>query len=208
MRFIRYPIRLYGDPALRTTARAVADLGAPLAVPGFAPARLPDLARQMLDTMYEAGGVGLAAPQLGLPARLFVAAEYDDDEREGRPLRSRVLREFVMVNPELEVLDARLEARYEDGCLSIPGIYEAGVPRARAVRLRYHDEHGQPQVTEADDYLARVFQHEYEHLDGKLFLDRLPPPVVDRHRVYLAQLQRQARAYLKQLKQFERQAVD
>lgn len=195
----RYPIRLYGDPILRRQAASVRDLTIPLAVPGFAAVGLPELARNLLETMYDAHGVGLAAPQVGLPVRVFVAAEYDDDENEGAvPLKSRVLREFVMVNPTLEVLDARQEARYDDGCLSIPGVYEPGVMRERAVRVRYRDEHGDAQVIEADDYLARVLQHEYEHLDGKIYLDRLPLAVKHKHRAYLASLQRQARAYLKQ----------
>ncbi len=194
-----YPIRLYGDPVLRRKAARIPDLHAHFTVPGFAPVTLPELARDLLESMYTARGVGLAAPQVGLPIRLFVAAEYDDDLPEGTPLKARVLREYVMVNPELEVLDARLEARHDDGCLSIPGVYEPGVLRERAVRLRYLDEHGAPHVTEVDGYLARVFQHEHEHLDGRLFLDRLPPAVTDRHRAYLASLQREARAYLKRL---------
>ena len=194
-----YPIRLYGDPILRRKAARIPDLGVTFTVPGHAPTTLSGLARTMLDSMYDAHGVGLAAPQVGLPIRLFVAAEYADDLPEGTSLRARVLREFVVMNPELEVLDARLEARYDDGCLSIPGVLEPGVMRERAVRLRYTDEHGQPQLIEADDYLARVLQHEYEHLNGKLFLDRLPAAVTDRHRSYLASLQRQAKAYLKGL---------
>lgn len=150
--------------------------------------------------MYEAHGVGLAAPQVGLSLRLFVAAEYDDDEKEGaKSLKSRVLREFVMVNPELEILDPQLEARYDDGCLSIPGVYEPGVLRERALRIRYHDEHGEQHMIEADDCLARVFHHEYEHLNGKLYLDRLPLSVKRKHRTYLASLQRQAKTYLRKL---------
>ncbi len=197
----RYPIRLYGDPILRRQAASVRDLTTTFMVPGFAAVGLPELARNLLETMYDAHGVGLAAPQVGLPVRVFVAAEYDDDESEGAgPPRSRVLREFVMVNPTLEVLDARQEARYDDGCLSIPGVYEPGVLRERTVRVRYQDEHGDAQVIEADDYLARVLQHEYEHLDGKLYLDRLPLAVKHKHRASLASLQRQAKACLKQIR--------
>ena len=200
MALTRYPIRLYGDPILRRRSAPVRDLRAEFTVPGFGAVSLPQLTRNMLETMYEAHGVGLAAPQVGLPLRLFVAAEYADDENEGAtPLKSRVLREFVMINPVLEILDPRKEARYEDGCLSIPGVYEPGVLRERALRIRYYDEHNQQHAIEADDYLARVFQHEYEHLDGKLYLDRLPPSVKQRHRVYLASLQRQAKTYVKQL---------
>lgn len=200
MAFVSYPIRLYGDPILRRPAAPVQNLDAKFAVPGFEGVSLPQLTRTMLETMYEAHGVGLAAPQVGFSLRLFVAAEYDDDEKEGaESLKSRILREFVMVNPELEILDPRLEARYDDGCLSIPGVYEPGVLRERALRLRYHDEHGEQHAIEADDYLARVFHHEYEHLDGKLYLDRLPQSVKQKHRTYLAALQRQAKTYLRKL---------
>jgi peptide deformylase len=118
--------------------------------------------------------------------------------KENRP-KAGCCASFVMVNPVLEIIDHHQEARYEDGCLSIPGVYEPGVLRERAVRVRYRDEYGKPHTLEADDYLARVFQHEYEHLDGKLYLDRLPKGVKDKHRVYLASLQRQAKAYLKGL---------
>lgn len=197
----RYPIRLYGDPVLRRRAAPIRDIAATFTVPRFNAVDLPRLARNMLETMYEAHGVGLAAPQIGLPLRMFVAAEYRDDEKEGvqSSLKSRVVREFVVVNPTLEILDSQQEARYEDGCLSIPGVYEAGVMRERALRVRYGDEYGSPHVIEADAYLARVLQHEYEHLDGKLYLDRLPSSVKHNHRTYLASLQREAKAYLKTL---------
>ncbi|WP_027482240.1 peptide deformylase [Deinococcus pimensis] len=198
-----YPIRLYGDPVLRAKARPVTDVTAPVTVPGFAPAPLSEVARIMLETMYDARGVGLAAPQVGLPLRMFVAAEYEDDEEENegqeRPLKSRVLRELVMINPVLEVINRRKDNSYQEGCLSIPGIYEEGVPRDRAVRVRYTDLDGRERVEEAEDYLARVFQHENDHLDGKLFLDRLPPRVMDEYRADLARMQREARAYLKRL---------
>ena len=196
-----YPIRLYGDPVLRARARPVADLGAPVKVPGFAPRPLQQLARDLLETMYEARGVGLAAPQVGLPLRLFVAAEYEDDEDEGpeRPLRSRVLREIIAINPVLEVTDRRKDTSYEEGCLSIPRIYEKGVPRARAVRLRYTDLDGVERIEEVDDYLARVFQHEHDHLSGTLFLDYLPDSVTETHRKALGEMQREAKSYLKAL---------
>lgn len=198
-----YPIRLYGDPVLRLKARPIQDVTATLQVPGFAPARLADVARNMLETMYEARGVGLAAPQVGLPVRVFVAAEYADDEEENegkeRPLRSTVVREFVMINPRLEVINKRKDTSYEEGCLSIPGIYEEGVARDRAVRVHYVDLNGQERTLEAEDYLARVFQHEADHLDGRFFLDRLPPAVTDAHRKELAAMQRRAKAFLRDL---------
>ncbi len=197
-----YPIRLYGDPILRRKARAVS-LTDPLQLPGFAPQSLQEVANTMLETMYEAYGVGLAAPQVGLGVRMFVAAEYSDDEEENEgketPLKSRVLREFVMLNPKLSVIDKKKDKSETEGCLSIPDIYEEGVPRARAVRVEYTDLDGQPQVIEAEDYLARVFQHEYDHLEGKLFLDHLPPSVMNEHRAALLGMQRQARLNLERL---------
>ncbi|MFC4452220.1 peptide deformylase [Deinococcus sonorensis] len=198
-----YPIRLYGDPVLRRKARPIQDVQAPVQVPGFAPAPLKRVADRMLETMFEARGVGLAAPQIGLSARMFVAVEYEDDEDEGdeAPLKSRVLRSYVMLNPTLSVLNKRQDDHYQEGCLSIPGIYEEGVKRRRAVRVDYTDLDGQPRSIEAEDYLARVFQHEIDHLDGVFFLDHLPAAVTDEHRKALGQMQRHARAYLRELEQ-------
>lgn len=192
------PIRLYGDPILRAKARAVTDFGVRFETEA-GELSLPELAQAMLDTMYEARGVGLAAPQIGVGARVFVAAEYEDDEDEGddTPPRSRVLRELVLVNPVLEPLSPRKVTDAEEGCLSIPGIYEEGVPRFAQVRLRYQTLEGGEATIEAEDYLARVFQHEQDHLDGRLFLDHLPPAVAESHRRELGAMQRRARQRLK-----------
>ena len=105
----RYPIRLYGDPVLRRRAAPIRNITATFTVPGYNGVDLPRLARNMLETMYEAHGVGLAAPQIGLPLRMFVAAEYSEDKKEGAKslLKSRVMREFVMVNPTFEILVSR-----------------------------------------------------------------------------------------------------
>lgn len=200
-----YPIRLYGDPVLRRKARAVQSTDL-LTVPGFSPQSVRDVANTMLETMFEARGVGLAAPQVGLPVRMFVAVEYEDDEEEGQeaPLKSRVLREFVMLNPVLTVTDKKKDRSYQEGCLSIPGIYEEGVTRARAVQVRYTDLDGQECTLEVGDYLARVFQHEVDHLDGVFFLDRLPPEVTEDHRKELAAMQRQAKTFLQDLAEAEK----
>ncbi len=192
------PIRLYGDPVLRQKARPVKDFS-----------DIPKLAQNMLETMFDAHGVGIAAPQIGRPIRMFVAVEFSDDEPEGEEAeeseepRSRVLNEFVVVNPILEVIQ-RGPVEGLEGCLSIPGIYEEGVPRAQAVRLRYQNERGEQKVLEAEDYLARVFQHEFDHLEGKLFLDYLPREVVNVHRDDLTEMQRKAKAFLKEEKDREK----
>ncbi|WP_199188390.1 peptide deformylase [Deinococcus arcticus] len=197
-----YPLRLYGDPVLRRKAKPLQHTDR-LTVPGFSPQTVRQVADTMLETMFEARGVGLAAPQIGLPVRLFVAVEYEDDEEEGgdEPLKSRVLREYVMLNPVLRVTDKKKDRSYQEGCLSIPGIYEEGVARARAVQVSYTDLDGVARVLEADDYLARVFQHETDHLDGVLFLDRLPAEVTEDYRKELLALQQKSKAFLNRLAQ-------
>jgi peptide deformylase len=188
------PIRLYGDPVLRTKARTVTDFS-----------DIPRLAEDLLETMYEAKGVGLAAPQVGQGVRVFVAAEYSDEEQEGEdePLKSRVLNEYVMVNPVLEVLDATLVEGVE-GCLSIPQIYIDGVPRVRALRVTYQNERGETHSREFEDFNARVMQHEFDHLESRLFIDLLPPEIVETHRADLVQMQRDAKAFLKEQRELER----
>jgi peptide deformylase len=188
------PIRLYGDPVLRSKARTVTDFSS-----------IPKLAEDMLETMYEAKGVGLAAPQVGQGIRMFVAAEYSDEEQEGEEseLKSRVLNEYVMVNPTLEVLDATLVEGVE-GCLSIPQIYIDGVPRVRALRINFQNERGEAKSLEFEDFNARVMQHEFDHLESRLFIDLLPPEVMLEHREALVGMQRDAKAFLKELRESEK----
>lgn len=193
MRVVILPIRLYGDPVLRTKARPVTDF-----------TDIPKLAQDMLETMYEARGVGLAAPQVGLSKQVFVWAEYEDEEQEGEEEpRSRVLAEHVVVNPVLEVADATSVTGVE-GCLSIPQIYIDGVPRAKAVRLKFQNEHGEHKTVELEDFNARVVQHETDHLNAKLFLDLLPPETVNEHRADLVKMQLEAKQFLKELKKGKR----
>ena len=196
-----YPIRLYGDPVLRRKARAIARVGGPVTVPGFAPQTLQQVSDQMMETMFEARGVGLAAPQIGLGLRMFVVAEYEDDEDEGseKSLRSRVLNTYTIINPVLKPVGKLRDDHYQEGCLSIPGIFEEGVKRSRTVRVDYTDLQGDTRSIEAEDYLARIFQHENDHLDGVFFLDRLPPEVTEEYRKELLSMQRQSREFLKTL---------
>ncbi|MBI4372018.1 MAG: peptide deformylase [Elusimicrobia bacterium] len=123
--------------------------------------RLPALLRDLWATMEAARGVGLAAPQVGLSLRLAVV----DVRPEGRSRR------LVLVNPEL--VWAEGEQREEEGCLSLPGVY-APLARAARVRARALDERGRPFELAAEGLLARALQHEIDHLDGKLYVDRLP----------------------------------
>lgn len=190
------PIRLYGDPVLKKKALPVQEF-----------ADLPQLAENLLETMFEARGVGLAAPQVGVSKRVFVAAEYhdSDEEEEGPevPLKTRVKQTYVMVNPVITHRGGGQEGGLE-GCLSLPGIYVDEVPRDLQVRIEYQDLQGAKRTLEAEGYLARIFQHEMDHLDGVLYFQRLPfklkQKFLEENREDLADLQRQAKAFLKTLK--------
>jgi peptide deformylase len=145
------PILRYGDSVLHGKARIV-------------DAITPDVDRlidDMIETMYAAPGVGLAATQVGVPLRIFVA-----DISVGRDPNGLM----VFVNPEfLERDGVQLE---EEGCLSLPG-FNATVMRPMRAVVKGLDRHGEPQQHEGNGLLARVFQHEMDHLDGTLFVDRL-----------------------------------
>ncbi len=119
----------------------------------------------MLETMYEAPGIGLAAIQVGVPRRMVTVdvARREDEEAEPNP--------FFLINPEILWKSDEL-AIHEEGCLSIPEYY-AEVERPAAVRVRYLDRDGKPQEMEADSILAVCIQHEIDHLDGTLFIDHL-----------------------------------
>jgi peptide deformylase len=145
------PIVRYGTPVLQEPARPVEGITGEIAA----------LARDMVETMYRAPGVGLAAPQVGVPLRLFVV-----DITLGHDPRGLI----TLVNPEwVESEGTQLE---EEGCLSVPG-FNATVPRPRRAVVKGLDLDGREQVYEGTGLLARAFQHEMDHLDGKVFLDHL-----------------------------------
>ena len=121
------------------------------------------LASDMLETMYAAPGVGLAAPQVGVLKRLLVMDCTDKDEDEKQPM--------VLINPELS-WTSDVESTYEEGCLSIPEIY-GDVTRPDAVRVRFMDLEGQEREEAFDGLWATCVQHEIDHLNGKLFIDYL-----------------------------------
>jgi peptide deformylase len=141
-----YSIRVVGDPVLRQRAAEVTTIDG----------RLAKLADDMIATMYDAPGVGLAAPQVGVEKRLFV---YDVGDGP-----------HTLVNPEIVEGDG--EFTYEEGCLSVPGL-SWEIVRAKRVHLTGVDLAGNDVSIEADELLARCFQHELDHLDGILLLERL-----------------------------------
>ncbi|PWK68419.1 peptide deformylase [Aminobacter sp. AP02] len=144
------PLILLPDPLLREQSKPVE--------------RIDDgvrkFARDMLDTMYDAPGIGLAAIQVGEPIRLIVI----DLAKEGEEPAPR-----IVINPEI-VTSSDDRAVYEEGCLSIPDYY-AEVERPATVRVKYLDEHGKQQEVDADGLLATCLQHEIDHLNGVLFID-------------------------------------
>ena len=145
------PILKLGTPDLRTRAAPVTDLGTPM----------QQIIDDMIETMHAAPGIGLAAPQIGLPLRLFVV-----DLSVGRTATDLQ----VFVNPEIAERDGiQLE---EEGCLSVPG-FTATVLRPRRVVVRAQDRDGRTRTVEGTSLLARALQHEIDHLDGLLYLQRL-----------------------------------
>ena len=141
------------EPILRRKARKVTDFGPDL----------QSLLDDMVDTMREAPGVGLAAPQVNVPLRIIVV-EYGEDEDETVPPKL-----YLVVNPEIIRFSDEKEIGTE-GCLSIPNIV-GDVERSLAVTIKGQNRRGQPMRVKASGWLARIFQHEVDHLDGVLFTD-------------------------------------
>ncbi|MEX0966359.1 MAG: peptide deformylase [Bacteroidia bacterium] len=149
------PIVAYGDPVLKKKAIDVS--------PDYP--KLKQLIEDMFTTMDEAEGVGLAAPQVGISIRLFVtdAGKMTDEEKQDRR---------VFINPEI-IEEIGEDRSFEEGCLSIPGIREI-VKRPEAILIEYYDENFKKHQAEFDDLLGRIIQHEYDHVEGILFTDRIP----------------------------------
>ena len=156
------PIRIYGDPILRAETREVrADSK-----------DLQQLISDMLETMSGASGIGLAAPQVGRTERLFLMDlssfldELEPEERNRMPPQP-----MVFINPVI-LWESVAAEEFEEGCLSIPDIREL-VERPESVQIAYRDRAFKEQKLKADNLLARVVQHEYDHLDGVLFIDHI-----------------------------------
>jgi peptide deformylase len=148
-------VRRYGDPLLRRRAAEISEV-------------TPEIHRtiaDMVETMYDEAGIGLAAPQVGISLRLMVVGH--DERREPRAL----------INPR--IVDRGGQVTAEEGCLSIPGVF-AQVTRAEWVDVEAKDVDGHPVKLHGRGLLARVLQHEIDHLDGVLFIDRLDPVARDR----------------------------
>ena len=151
------PVYVYGQPVLRKEAEDI--------TPDYP--NLESLLKNMFETMDNADGVGLAAPQIGLPIRVVVVNL--DVLSEDMPEFKGFLRTYI--NPHILETDGE-EVSMEEGCLSLPGIHES-VKRKNRIHVQYVDENFQAHDEWVDGYLARVMQHEFDHLDGKMFIDHL-----------------------------------
>lgn len=146
-------IRILGDPVLREKAQPVTEING----------ELRDFIGKMADLMYKVKGLGLAANQVGVAKRFFI---MDISQKEGKPLLE------VYINPE--IIEAEGITEYEEGCLSIPGYY-AKVERYAKLFIKAYDIEGKPFERELTGLHAIAFQHEYDHLEGILFIDKLSP---------------------------------
>ena len=158
----------YPDPRLHTVARPVQGVDA----------RIKALVADMIETMYEANGIGLAATQIDVHERVVV---IDISEERNQPL--------VLINPEI-VWASDEKVLNEEGCLSVPGIYD-GVERSTAVKVTALDEHGDSRSIEAEGLLAVCIQHELDHLRGKVFVEYLSPLKRNRIKTKLVKQQRE-----------------
>lgn len=143
---MKYEIRIFGDPVLKRAAEEVQEIDGSLV----------DICNDMLEAMYEAPGIGLAAPQVGISQRFFV---YDFGEGPQ-----------ALINPVISESDGDWE--YEEGCLSVPGL-SWEIVRPKQIHIVGFDLHGNERSIEADELESRLYQHELDHLDGKLLFDYL-----------------------------------
>lgn len=154
---MKLPVYMYGHPVLRKVSDDV-----PENFEG-----LKELVADMFETMYDSEGVGLAAPQIGKNIRLVVI----DADPVADAFPECAGRKMVLINPEIEILDGEKISRQE-GCLSLPGIGEE-VKRTEHIRLNWLDENMEEHEEEISGFLARIVQHECDHLEGKVFIDHL-----------------------------------
>ena len=161
------PIVHYNDPILRKKGNKITEFDNALAAFG----------RQLVETMHEAGGIGLAAQQVGRAAQVCVVdlresdAKYNWELDGGRP-PAEIFMPLIVVNPEVEYPPGVKDEVVEEGCLSFPEI-RGDVERKAAIRVKFQDERGIPHILSCDGLLARCILHEMDHLNGVLFIDRM-----------------------------------
>ncbi len=157
---MKKPVRIaqLGDSVLRLQAKRIEDIDS---------GAIATIIKEMLDILFESNGVGLAAPQISESVCIVIVASRPSQRYPKAPEMEPV----VMLNPRFEVLSQMMKKDWE-GCLSIPGI-RALVPRFEKIKITYLDRQGEQQEWIVDDFIARIFQHEYDHLEGLVYLDRV-----------------------------------
>jgi peptide deformylase len=150
-----------GNPILRETATLIESKD-------ILSNETKDLLQDMYDTMVATGGIGIAAPQIGVSISATIIMLPSDSERYPETEESKL---FTIFNPEIEIVDQSLQGFWE-GCLSVPGL-RGYVERPKKVKIKYLDENAQPKELVVEDFLATVFQHELDHLFGKLYIDQI-----------------------------------
>lgn len=176
------PIKTYGDPVLRKKSEPITEITP----------ELRQLAQDMLETMYDAPGCGLAAPQIGRNIRLVVIDTAIPDEEEPRP--------YIMFNPEWEPEEDAKPASNEEGCLSLPDIF-CNVTRPDKVCVRFFDINGEPQeIHNCEGLFARCIQHETDHLNGDLFVDKISTADRTMNQSKLRKMAKETQAKLKKKK--------
>ncbi|MFC1539259.1 peptide deformylase [Candidatus Latescibacterota bacterium] len=148
---MEYTIKTYGNPVLKNGTEKVSEFDS----------KLNEIVNNMIDTMYRDNGIGLAAPQVGISKKIVVVdPTFGEDENAL----------LCIINPE--ITETGDECELEEGCLSVPGVFEF-ITRPEKIKVTYQDVEGNEHQLEADGLLARVIQHEIDHLEGILFIDRL-----------------------------------
>jgi peptide deformylase len=183
----------YGEPILREVGAAVTEFNAELA----------ELANDMVDTMYEEDGIGLAAQQIGKALQLCIvdvrppegAAVPFNYSYDGKQPPLDLFMPMAICNPKITIIDDR-EDVYEEGCLSFPGV-NGKVDRPIGVRCEFQDVQGNPHVIEADGLLGRCILHEVDHLNGVLFIDKMHKRDLKKNEAKIKKLKRESRDFLK-----------
>jgi peptide deformylase len=183
----------YGEPILRKVGAKISNFDDSLA----------QLADDMVETMYDEEGIGLAAQQIGKALQLFVVDVRPPEGTEiafsysynGRQPPLDLFMPMAICNPKITIIDAHEDA-YEEGCLSFPGI-NGNVDRPLAVRCEFQDEQGNAHTLEADGLLGRCILHEVDHLNGELFIDKMDKRDLKKNEAKIKKLKRESRDFLK-----------
>ncbi|NBB80770.1 MAG: peptide deformylase [Verrucomicrobia bacterium] len=186
----------YGEPILRKVGEPISDFGESLA----------ELANDMVETMYEAEGIGLAAQQVDRARQLCVIDVRPPEgvdipfhySFDGKQPPLDLIMPMALANPKVTITDPT-EASYEEGCLSFPGV-NGKVDRPVGVRCEFQDTEGNPHVIEADGLLGRCILHEVDHLNGKLFIDHMDKRDLKKNESKIRKLKRASRDFLKERK--------